>query len=287
MITALECVPCFVGQSLDVLRMTTDDPALKEKILRQVLRSLSEMDMTQPPPAMARDIHRIVREQTGNLDPYKSAKLEHNSLALRLLPELAKRLEAAEDKWEMAVRLSIAGNVIDLGVNMDLTDAHVDDSIAHAMECEIFGSTEGLHDAVAKADRILYLADNAGEIVFDRLLLGLLPLEKVTLAVKGGPIINDVTLDDLEGTGITEIVHVISNGDNAPGTILSGCSEEFVRCFDAADLVISKGQGNYETLSGMKGKDIFFLLKSKCPVISRDIGCKLGSVVVERLNADR
>jgi len=136
--------------------------------------------------------------------------------------------------------------------------------------------------AIAAAERILYLADNAGEIVFDRLLIERLPTEKVTVAVRGLPVINDATLIDAEYAGITELVEVIDNGSDAPGTILEDCSEAFLERFHAADLIISKGQGNYETLSQVH-KDIYFLLKVKCPVVARDVGCQMNSLVLQRL----
>ena len=126
----------------------------------------------------------------------------------------------------------------------------------------------------------LYLADNAGEIVFDRLLIERLPAEKVTLAVRGGAVLNDATLIDAENTGITELVEVIRNGSDAPGTILEDCSEEFKRCFAAADLIVAKGQGNYESLSHFK-KKIYFLLTVKCSVVAQDLKCCVNDLVLQ------
>ncbi|MCK4815836.1 DUF89 family protein, partial [bacterium] len=128
---------------------------------------------------------------------------------------------------------------------------------------------------------ILYLADNAGEIVFDRLLIEQLPYEKITVVVKGKPVINDATMDDAEFAGLTEIVEVFDNGSDAPGTILQDCSQTFRDRFEDADLVIAKGQGNYETLSEVD-KDIFFLLKVKCFIIARDIDCEVGEMILQR-----
>jgi uncharacterized protein with ATP-grasp and redox domains len=129
-------------------------------------------------------------------------------------------------------------------------------------------------------NRILYLADNAGEIVFDRLLIKALPMEKITVAVRGAPVINDATLEDAETAGIRGIVPVIVNGSDAPGTLVKECSDEFRRAFDHADLIVSKGQGNYETLSGTT-KAVFFLLTVKCPIIGADIGAPVGSLVIK------
>jgi uncharacterized protein with ATP-grasp and redox domains len=136
-------------------------------------------------------------------------------------------------------------------------------------------------EALAEAENILYLADNAGEIVFDRLLIEQLPMEKVVVAVRGLPAINDATIQDAKIAGITELVEVIDNGSDAPATILEDCSERFLDAFNRADLIIAKGQGNYETLSDID-KNIFFLLKAKCPVIAGHIGCEVGELILKR-----
>ena len=138
-----------------------------------------------------------------------------------------------------------------------------------------------LKSSIDRASRILYLADNTGEIVFDRLLLEQMPRDRITFAVKGGPVLNDATREDAEFTGITDLVRVIDNGTDIPGTVLSACSAEFREEFARADLVISKGQGNYETLDE-EDKHIFFLLKVKCRVVSDDLHCDVGSAVVHR-----
>ena len=140
---------------------------------------------------------------------------------------------------------------------------------------------EGFKEAISQAEEILYLADNAGEIVFDRLLIEQLPMDRVTVVVKGEPVINDATLQDAVVAGLDKIVEVTDNGSDAPGTILESCSQSFINHFDKADLVIAKGQGNYETLSDVD-KNIFFILKAKCPVISRNIGCEVGEMILRR-----
>jgi len=177
--------------------------------------------------------------------------------------------------------LAIAGNVIDFGPpggNPSVSLRHVAE--AARRETLAVDDSARFWSAVKTAGRILYLGDNAGEVFFDRLLLEYLPAEKVTFVVRGGPIINDITLNDLDGVGLEKIVTVIDNGSDAPGTVLEDCSPEFRRHFETADLILSKGQGNYETLSGIKDRHIFYLLKAKCPVLARDLGVPEGSMVV-------
>ena len=194
------------------------------------------MDLRQSPPVMAQRIHRLIRELTGESDPYRVIKDRFNRLALDVYPELKARVERSADPLETAIRLGIAGNVIDMGVNNHLSDEQVHEAINHALAEELDGGAKVFGMAVSAAKDILYLADNAGEIVFDKLLIEQLPLEKVTVAVKGSPIINDATLEDAETAGLTGLVDVIDNGSDAPGTVLDDCSEDFRRHFDEADL---------------------------------------------------
>lgn len=276
--TYFECIPCLLRQTFEAARLTTDDKAIHEQVIRKVLRATSEMNMQESPPFMAQRIHRLIRQMTGDYDPYRDIKDRFNHFALELYPELKKRVERSRTPLDTAIRLAIAGNIIDSGVNHHINETLVHNSIEHALTAPLAGDPEQFRKAVSKANDILYLADNAGEIVFDRLLIEQMPSEKITLVVKGSPVINDACLADAQATGIADLVEVIDNGSDAPGTILDECSEEFKRRFENADLIIAKGQGNYETLSDVK-KDIFFVLKAKCPVIAHHIGCEVGSLV--------
>jgi uncharacterized protein with ATP-grasp and redox domains len=277
----LDCVQCFVKQTLDACRMVTPDEAVHERVLRTVLARAAGLSFDRSPPHMGREIHRIIREQTGDTDPYMEMKTRFNRLGMELLPRLRKRVVASPDPFETAVRLAIAGNIIDPGLTSRLNDDSVRETIEDSLRRHFaVNDLERLRVAVEGARRILYLGDNAGEIVLDRLLIEEIPFERATFAVRGKPVINDVTMQDAEDTGMTEIVRVIDNGSDAPGTILETCSRDFLRAFERSDVIIAKGQGNYETLSEID-QPIFFLLKAKCPVIARDIGCEVGSIVAK------
>jgi len=277
--TFLDCVPCFCAQTLESVRRVTDDEAVHEEVLRDVLRHIHQMDMSESPPRMAQRIHGIVREHTRVEDPYREDKRQFNQLALEMYPEMARLVEESDDPLEMAVKLAIAGNVIDMGMKSQMKAADIPAEIATTLEAPFEGDVADLQEAMAGATDILYLADNAGEIVFDKLFLNLMPLTKVAVVVRGFPILNDATREDALETGIPRLAEVIDNGSSAPGTILSDCSANFQARFDKADLVIAKGQGNYETLSNVD-KEIVFLLKAKCPMIARDLGCPVGTMVL-------
>lgn len=278
--TVMECIPCFLRQALDASRMATTDAAVHEKILRAVLKKVYEMSFSQSPPHMGREIHRIIRELSGNRDPYAEIKSHFNRVALDMYQELKEKVRSAAHPFETAVRLAIAGNIIDFAFNSNkdnikLTDA-VDDTLSRQL---VINHIAKLKEKVDRAGSILYLGDNAGEIVFDRILMEELPVERTAFVVRAQPIINDVTRKDAEFVGMSEIVEVIDNGSDAPGTILETCSDKFRRRFEQTDLIICKGQGNYETLNTIEQKDVFHLLRVKCPVIARDIGCDEGSII--------
>jgi uncharacterized protein with ATP-grasp and redox domains len=285
--TYFDCIPCFVRQTLDSIRMMTDDKQLHEAILREVLRMASVMDLSQSPPAMAQKIHQFIRKITCISDPYINVKNRFNKLALQMYPDLKQLIDTSTEPLETAIRLAIAGNIIDFGVNSVVEPDQVERTITESLTDPIDGeSYETFKRAVSQAKNILYLGDNAGEIVFDRLLIEQLPCEKITFVVKGGPILNDALMEDAQIVGITDLVEVIDNGYDAPGTILESCSETFRRRFDQSDLVITKGQGNYETLSDID-KNIFFLVRPKCSVLARHLNRKIGSLVLSGSNHNR
>jgi hypothetical protein len=277
--TYFDCVPCFLRQALDAARLVSDREAVHEAVLRQTLQDVAAMDLSESPPAMGQRIHRTIRRVTGDPDPYREIKARFNRLALRLLPRFREEVARAAAPFSAAVKLSIAGNLIDFGPRSDLQEAEVAAAIEQALDAPLSGDVEGLQRAVERAGSILWLADNAGEIVFDRLLLERLPTARTVVAVRGHPTINDATLEDARAAGLDQLVTVIDNGSDAPATLLPDTPPAFRERFARADLVIAKGQGNYEALSEARA-GIVFLLRAKCPVIARDLGCEVGQAIL-------
>jgi len=267
--------------------MITSDLAVHQRVMKRVLRKTSEWSFDRTPPEMGQEIHRIIRQETGDPDPYLEIKKHSNRFALALLPGLRKRIEDDKDAFATSVRIAIAGNIMDFAISSELSESDVIDTIEETINCHLAkDNIDELRSAVRAAGTILYIADNAGEIALDRLLLEQLPIDKVILSVRGSPVINDATLEDAEAVGITELVSVIDNGTDVPGTILKKCSASFQEHFLRADVVIAKGQGNYETLSA-QSREIFFLLRAKCPIIARDIGCQVGDSIAFCSTLDR
>ena len=280
--TYLECIPCFISQALDAVNIVNEDEELRLRIMRRVLEAASRFPGDAPPPAMGAEIHRLIRRETGNPDPYREIKRRANQFVLGLMPRLSEGVTTSMNPFETALRLAVAGNVMDWGAkpHTDVSEAAVERALEEALHAPLEkGSPATLHDRLEAADNVLYLADNAGEIALDRLFIGFIPCPRITVAVKSGPAINDATMEDAQQVGLTERACVVETGSDAPGTLLEECSAEFREHFAAADLIIAKGQGNYEALSD-RPEEIVFLLKAKCPVVARDIGCRVGDMVL-------
>ncbi|MFP4502113.1 MAG: damage-control phosphatase ARMT1 family protein [Candidatus Hydrogenedentota bacterium] len=277
----LDCIPCFLRQALEAARMATDDPALHEQVLRDVLGMTAVLDLRNCPPVVGQQIHRRVRELTQVADPYAALKARFNHMAADMMAEQRHKIATAKSAFDMAVRLAIAGNVIDMGVNGNLEETAVRRAIDDTLAEPFYGELADFRRAIDEAERILYLADNAGEIFFDRLLIERLPVARVTLAMRGAPVLNDATRADAEAAGLANFVRIIDNGSDAPGTILDTCTAAFRREFEKADLIVAKGQGNFETLSDVNA-NIYFLFKAKCPVIANHVGLPVGTHVAIR-----
>ena len=276
--TSLDCIPCFVRQATDAVRMWAVSEGERARLVRRILQWIAKVDLDQSPPAISQIINRQVRGLLVMADPYRAAKDAHNALAEALIPSIRRRIAASFDPLTMAVRYAITGNIIDLGAKNGIGYGEIYEELKSAPLQPIFGDMEAFKKACGQAQTILYLTDNAGEIFFDRLLIEKLPGAKITLAVRGAPIINDATRTDALAANLEDLVEIIDNGSDAPRTILNDCSAEFRRHFDEADMVIAKGQGNFESLSD-EPRNIFFLFRTKCPVISLHSGFSVGSYV--------
>ena len=271
-----ECIHCLARQAVEIAEEATEDIKLQETIIKNSLKELSDMNFDETAPEIAFRMHQHAKHITGIEDPYENLKARYNDIANALYDKIKaeKWIENAEDPFDMACRLAIAGNIIDFSVGLELKTEDIIKSVEDSVKCVLHGSgSAALKQAISTANNIMYIADNAGEIIFDKFLLEQMPREKVTFVVKGGPIVNDATMADAISTGVATLVSVIDNGHSAQGTILKDCSESFVAAFERTDLVISKGQANFETLSDRKDKDIFYLLRAKCRSVANEIGC--------------
>ena len=279
--TYLDCIPCFFRQALAAARISSEDETVHRQVLNAVALMIPDLALNATPPEIAQQVYRIVYKITGNNDPYLDAKKIANKATLSLYTRMQDIVDYSNDTLETACKLAIAGNAIDLGAQTEHGSIYsiIEDSVGYPLNQEHYRKFK---ECVGQSSSILYLADNAGEIVFDRILIEhLLQIRKskIVFVVREKPIVNDATLDDALQVGLNKVATIISNGSEAPATILSQCSSEMLSYYQSADLIISKGQGNYESLSG-RPENIFFLFKVKCPVIARDSGYDIDSPVI-------
>ncbi len=276
--TYLDCIPCFMNQALRAGRLATSDTTKHKALLDYTAELIKTLNLEKSPAENGAEIYHKVREITGIYDPYKAIKRNSIREAQQLYAKVKTIVNSADNPLLMAVRAAIAGNVIDFGIDKTF-DIQSDLNKILYQDFAIL-DFDAFAQSVSKAKTILYLADNAGESVFDKLLIETInkPVIYVTREV---PVINDVTIDDALASGIDDVAKIISSGTSAPGIILSLCNKKFVSLFNKTDMIISKGQGNFEGLSDADG-NIFFLLKAKCPVIAKALNVRVNDIILKQ-----
>jgi uncharacterized protein with ATP-grasp and redox domains len=283
--TYLDCLPCLVSQALRAARAATSDEKVQRQVVDGVAGLIPELSLGLKPPEIAQCGYRLISQITGNNDPFRKAKIEANRAALALWPKLKQLVEQSVDRLFTACRLSILANSFDFGPNFEHggIKAIIDEATTRPIPLAV-NNYDQLRSSLQNSRSLLYLGDNSGEIVFDRLLIGEIHRIKkleTYFVVREKPVINDVTVDDSQAVGMERVARVVSNGSDAPATILSQCSAELQRLYRSADIIIAKGQGNYESLEGEPG-NVFFLLRAKCPLIAGFLGVGVGDCVLKQ-----
>ena len=282
-----ECAACFLRQTREALDLATDNESLKMDITEKVLKIVSKnFHNDAVSNVIGTEVHRTIKEETGNNDPYIKEREISNDIALDFLPQVEKILKEG-NTLKNYIKVAIAGNVIDfgaLGLDMDMESL-----IINTMKKDpVLDSTEDLEEELKRSKTIIYLADNIGEIVFDKILIKKIKEYDVdvVVALKEKPILNDACVDDAIKIGLDKFAKLTSTGTDSIGIIEEDVSAEFMELFNKSDMVIAKGLGNYEGLGEMdlKDKPVFCLLNAKCPPVARDIGVELGDNIVLKLN---
>lgn len=277
----LDCIPCLLRQAIDAARKNSDDESVHALVLKDAMSFAAQYDKYDNAPKLAKDIHEAVKKYTLSDDPYAYVKQRDLAAALELYPYLCEFVEGKEDKIYWALKLAATGNNLDSAV---YGEQNVKECAKREIEkpfavCD----APSFKQRLAGAKTILVVGDNTGESVFDRVMMQELPNDaELIYAVRSQPIINDVTYETAIASGIDGVARIISTGCGAPGVILSECSEEFLDVYRSADIVISKGQGNFETLCDGT-RSVFFLLKAKCPVIAKRLSVDINSYVFKEM----
>lgn len=284
--TDLECMPCIIRQAFNALEIAGADKKQSTEALRENFKRLADIDLDDTPAANSTEVYKIVASITRIKDPYKDVKRKYNAAALKLYPKLEEIVKEADDGLHTAAKIAVAGNVIDYGIHI-IDGRKVDlDSVIEEVKNIPLAIDDFSHFVkdLKKTNKILYIADNSGEIVFDKVFISKLTGmgKKVILAVKSGPILNDATIEDVRETGLDNIAQTIETGCDCIGLDFGVCSEEFLKEFESDGIIISKGQGNVESLDEVKDKKIYFLLKAKCEKIARELGVDYLDIVFKR-----
>ena len=281
----IDCLPCTLRMALRNARLITDDIGLQRKIMIEVIKSLQSINWNLIPIELAFVVNRVIIEATGNPDPFKELRRRSNDMALKIYPELKKVVENSADKLETAIRLSAAGNSIDFGAYVQ-PDLH--ESVQRAMrESLSINDYEEFRKRALEAEDMIYFLDNAGEIVFDKLLIETMldvrskPFKSITLVVKGGPALGDVIPEDVRYVGLDKLpntrIKCVSNGVEGTGPSMS--SEVVRGWIREHGLRVFKGQANFETYDDEA--DSFFILMVKCPIVAKAIGAPMGSLILK------
>ncbi|MFC1481821.1 DUF89 domain-containing protein [Candidatus Neomarinimicrobiota bacterium] len=277
-----ECLVCMMNQAWNTAKIATAEDDARKEIMNRTARLIQQTDLELTPADNSKPVYDIVAQVTGDEDPYHDLKRQSNQEALSLLPQLRQTVGQSEDRMATALHIAVAGNIIDLGIGhaYDLS-SDIDTILQTDFAID---NTEAFKRDLVAGRRLLMLGDNSGEIVFDRLLIEeFLGVNiSVTYCVKSKPIINDVTMEDARAAGIYGLVPVIETGSGHIGINFDHASAEFLQAFYAADTILAKGQGNFETCNN-RDENIYFLLKAKCNVVAGELGVEMGAIVFKNI----
>ena len=272
------CIPCIINQSYNAAKLFTNgNKDLQLKIIKEACEEVKKVNSDFTAPLFAKSLQEIVEKNLRIKNPYKKIKEKNLDEAEKFIPYLSALLENSEDRIEWAVRIAAAGNIIDIGANPNF---NILDEINKISSDNIdLSELPNFKNGLENSNFILYIGDNYEEALFDKFLLDELKDKRVVFAVRSQPILNDITLIDARNLGIDKICEVIESGSKIAGTNIKECTNEFMELYRNADMIIAKGQGNYETLLNEE-RPIYFLFKVKCEVISQRCGKPVGRGVL-------
>lgn len=279
-----ECVECIVGQIDKATKLLKLETKLSKEIMKEVETRAMKFSFDETPPLVAKDVYEYLALKTGLQDPLKNLKQESIKKAQTYVPLIEKKIEENDDKLFTAIKAAVAGNVIDFATTKEFS---LDEEINSIFDTNFsINDYKIFKDELKKTDALIILSDNAGENVFDKILIKtikiLYPKLKIYYATRGKAIINDITTLEAKQIGIDNYCEVVSTGVDTPGLEKKRASSEFMKLFEKTPLVLSKGMGNFESLESYKDKKIFFLFKVKCGVVANKIKRNLGEIILKR-----
>jgi uncharacterized protein with ATP-grasp and redox domains len=280
----LNCITCNINQVIRTLDLIEAEDSQREEIMRAVLEYLSSADYSKCNPEIIAGTWDIITEKTGNKDPYKEIKKYYNSEVQKMSGVIEELIEKSGDKFNTALKIAVAGNLIDFAARHEFDIEMLRESILNIEKVKfVIDHSKTMHERLKNAKTLLYLGDNCGEICLDKLFIKQIRKEfpdiRVYYGVRGKAVVNDVTEVDTEMVGMQEVAEIINNGDGSLGTVLDRTSGEFRKRFHEADMVICKGQGNFESLSEIERGNVFHMFMAKCEPVSRALGVERMSIL--------
>lgn len=253
----------------------------RNRLVTTMIRQIADIDLENSySPEVTRNLLQNLVVNSSVSDPYKKEKDDSNRELLSRYKEFKQKVDNSDNPFDTALRLAIAGNIIDFGPNHEFD---ISETIDRVFTSKLsIDDSEQLKAKIKKAKTILYLGDNCGEIVLDKLFIETINHPNVIFAVREKPILNDATIKEAIEVGIPDVAKLISNGDDTPSTLLHRVSPEFLEIYKSADLIIAKGMGNYEGLMNETDPRLFYLLMIKCQLIGKYVGGKQGDFIVKR-----
>jgi uncharacterized protein with ATP-grasp and redox domains len=268
-----DCIPCILKMSASAIRNLTDDEGVLKDLTIRILQipALQGREWNIPSPEVIKGVMTVINEAFKTNDPFQGLKAEQNRKGLELYPTLKQMVKASADPLFTAAKMAVMGNFIDLMIS----DRSIEPAKTLEQDLNSLSISErvfqGFKEKLQKANLLLYIGDNSGEVVFDKVLLETIKEvmdTEIVFAVRGEPALNDVTMKEAKQVGLDDLVRLVDNGQKepVPGTMLANCSDEFRGLFHQADLVVSKGGGNFDTLDEEKDHtaNITFMLLAKC-----------------------
>lgn len=279
-----DCIACIENQALRVCELLHVNQTQHEAIVALAQKHIQTFHFGLTPPHNATPLYEAMAEYLGVDDLYADIKKASSQKALSFQPLCEEAIAKSHHRLLAATKTAVAGNVIDLASVM-MYDLEEELAKIYHMPFAI-DDFSSLESALAHTQTLVYLADNAGEEIFDKLYIqtirSLYPTIDIYYFVRGRPIINDLTCKDAYASGMHDVATIVDSGVPTPGLAMEFMSKEARTLFEKAECIISKGMGNYECLGDVKNLPIFFLLKVKCHVVGNDIGAKLGDIVCKK-----
>lgn len=282
---SIDCLPCLLQQAVRIAKKYLPDEDDQIGLIKEIMITMANMEENVSSPYIAHKIQKALKKYLNNPDPYSEDKNYYNQEMLKLENELIKVRDSSTDHFAAGLKLAAAGNIIDFGPGYDLSRDKVLDCVKETLTRDYPQEVLlSLRADLQQADKLLYLGDNAGEIVFDKIFIDTIkkyyPALEVYFAARGEPVLNDITEEDAYLVGLDKQAAIINNGTDIPGTVLEYCSFDFRKIFSEADVIISKGQGNFESLYGSGRDNLYYIFLCKCSLFMERLGARQNDIML-------